>query len=189
MTACARKGNDWGFTPSTWTGKNKNPVPLPNNSIFGLFWDRNFGREYQRLPPVHNFPIRVLWILRAKRWVADQHFIHDHPEWPPIASRSVSRLQKYFGRYVVRGTDGAVRQGSPVLLPTLRPPLAIHRTRRYYCKLLKINTNTQKCLATLTKIRRLRLAQIPVEIGPVGFLQTGAQPKIGELQVTLGVQQ
>lgn len=41
----------------------------------------------------------------------------------------------------------------------------------------------------LTKIGRFSLAQIPIEVRPVRFLQTRTQSEIGKFEVALGVQQ
>lgn len=42
----------------------------PRYRIASLLADRYFGRETQRLPPVHHFPVRFLWVFTAKRRIS-----------------------------------------------------------------------------------------------------------------------
>lgn len=80
---------------------------LPEDDLAGVFWNRHLGRKNESFSPIHHFAVRLLRILTAKRRVADQHFVHNHAQAPPIASRTVTRLHKHFRRDVIRRTDRA----------------------------------------------------------------------------------
>lgn len=57
-----------------------------------------------------------------------EHLVHDNPQGPAVASWPVTRLQKHFRRDIVRSSNRAVRQCSPVPLPTLGSSFTVHRT-------------------------------------------------------------
>lgn len=63
-----------------------------------------------------------------KSVLTNQHFVHDDTQTPPVAGWPVPGLQEHLRGDVVGRAHGAVRQLSAVLLPALRPPLAVHWT-------------------------------------------------------------
>lgn len=46
------------------------PGDLLENQVLGLLRDGHLGRKDQRLLPVHDLPVGLLWRLRAEGWVA-----------------------------------------------------------------------------------------------------------------------
>lgn len=78
-------------------------------------------------------------------------------------------VKKYFRCDVVRRSNRAVSQRSPIFLPTLRPPLAVH-------------------LPIPRKVGWFGLTQISVEFGSVRLFESGTESKVGQLDVTPRVQ-
>ena len=72
------------------------------NQISGLIRNGYFGRENERLPPSHDFAVSFGGIFRAKRWIADEHLVHDHAQRPPIARRRIPGLHEHLGSDVIR---------------------------------------------------------------------------------------
>lgn len=55
-----------------------------------------------------------------------KHLVHNNSQGPTVASRSITCLQKHFRCDVVWSAHRAVSQRSPVSLPALGSPFAVH---------------------------------------------------------------
>lgn len=66
-----------------------------DNGLLRLLGNWRLWWEYQCFAPIHDFPIRVLWIVRTEWWVSHQHLIHDHAQRPPVACWPVTSLKKH----------------------------------------------------------------------------------------------
>ena len=83
-----------------------------------------------------------------------------------VQSHSPYYLQKHFRGDVVGRADGGVGELPTIFLPRLSLSLRIHR---------------------VGQIERLHLTEVSVELGSVRLFQTRAKPKVGQLNMAVGV--
>ena len=67
--------------------------------------------------PVHDLPIRIVWLLSAERRPTDQALEHDRPNTPPVATKIVPLAAENLGCNVVWRTDGRIGELTPRLAP------------------------------------------------------------------------
>jgi hypothetical protein len=96
---------------------------LPANEVLGLGTKRDIVREVQRLAPVYDLPVRIVAILGAEWWPADETLEHDGSEGPPIAVKRIAVLSEDLGCNVIRRADSRVRHQ-----PTRSPPVVDNAT-------------------------------------------------------------
>lgn len=85
----------------------------------GAGTDADVRRKVQGVAVVHDAAVRAHQTLGVKGRVADQHFVEEHADRPPITFSTVLALAalrlQHFGANVVGGADGSVRPNQTVL--------------------------------------------------------------------------
>ena len=79
---------------------------MPSNEMLRLRSELLVGREVQVTRPVNDLPIRIVRLLRAERWPADQALEHDRSNTPPITPEVVTLPGEDFRSNVIRCADG-----------------------------------------------------------------------------------
>lgn len=54
---------------------------------------------------LHDGYEELLFVLAIKRWLADKHFVQQHPEGPPVDGLSVRLIKQNLGTYVIWPTS------------------------------------------------------------------------------------
>ena len=66
---------------------------------------RIFVGEIERLSPVYDLAIRVVSVLSAEGWPANDAFEHDSSHGPPVASEGVPLAAENLRSNVIRSAD------------------------------------------------------------------------------------
>mmetsp|Transcript_25887 Transcript_25887/g.37102 ORF Transcript_25887/g.37102 Transcript_25887/m.37102 type:complete len:208 (-) Transcript_25887:822-1445(-) len=100
------------LTPNTRLGSSKEAGKKVNASLRQLA--ASFGWNFEALSPSENFTTSSNWILGIKWCIADETFVHDNSQTPPIdctsvrISRGTVLRSKNFRSNVIRSTNSRI---------------------------------------------------------------------------------
>ena len=121
-------------------------------------------------------------IIRAERRPSHHALVHDGPQTPPIARKTVPLAPEDLGRDVVRGADGRVRHGAARLAPVADlPPVADRQVDL-------VDVDGSAVVARL--VGRGSAAQELLVVGRLVLLvEARAQAEVGQLEVAVPVEE